>query len=552
MRADNAAYVVSWIAGIVAAIVALTLPLGYLGLAYRGLTTELAIEAKFRSGMITRYINDRPLSWKDSEHYLDELLTRNPPLRDQQWNRLFDAENNEVMQAGAQPKWPVWKLTSEVYDAGQTAGRLEVQYSLRDLIVNTALVGFFGMLLGAAVFITLRVLPLRALARATDALEEEVRQHEHARTAAEAANRAKSQFLAAASHDLRQPMHSLGLFAASLNERVTDPAVRGLVGNINASVEALESLFNELLDISKLDAGVVKPNLVTFSLEPLLERMRVDYAPAAFEKGIRLSIVHTHAVVYSDPTLVERVVRNLVVNAIRYTEKGGVVVGCRPRGAHYSIEVWDSGAGIAPESVERIFEEFYQLGNPERDRRKGLGLGLAIVKRIEQLLGSEVRVSSKLARGSVFRFAVPRGHATLLPQAGVAVAAASRGLRDKCVLVVDDELAVREGMRALLTGWGCDVLAADSLADALQRIGKHARRPDMIIADYRLREGATGVDVIKELQAEFGRDIPALLITGDTGVDRLRDVRESGYPQLHKPVPPAKLRDALNAVFAVA
>jgi len=278
--------------------------------------------------------------------------------------------------------------------------------------------------------------------------------------------------------------------------------------------------------------------------------MRVDYGPAAAEKGIRLAIAHTHAVAYSDPTLVERVLRNLIVNAIRYTHKGGVIVGCRPRGANYALEVWDSGVGIAPENLERIFEEFYQVGNPERDRRKGLGLGLAIIKRIEQLLDCDVRVSSRPGRGSVFRFTVRRGHLAL-PVTASSAGAASCGLRDKCVLVVDDEFAVREGMRALLTGWGCEVLAADSLADALQRIGEHARRPDMIIADYRLREGATGVDVIKELHAEFGRDIPALLITGDTGADRLRDVRESGYPQLHKPVPPAKLRDVLNSIFAV-
>ena len=313
------------------------------------------------------------------------------------------------MQAGSEPKPPVLTMTTDVYDAGNVAGRLEVQYSIRELLQHTALVALFGLMLGAAVFIALRVLPLRALKRATDALQEEVKLHDHARAAAEAANRAKSQFLAAASHDLRQPMHSLGLFAATLSERVRDPEVRGIIDNINASVEALESLFNELLDISKLDAGVIQPNLSSFPIEPLFERMRIDYGPGAADKGIRLSIVRSGAVIYSDPLLVERMLRNLIVNAVHYTAKGGVVVGCRPRGDRYSIEVWDSGVGIAADKLDKIFDEFYQVGNPERDRRKGLGLGLAIVKRIEQLLGYQTQVLSRPDRGSVFRFTAPRG-----------------------------------------------------------------------------------------------------------------------------------------------
>jgi signal transduction histidine kinase len=205
VRNDNVAPVISWIAGIVAAMVAVTLPVGYFGVAYRSLAAELAIEAKFRSGTITRFINDRPLSWTTSEHHLDELLTRNPPLRKGQWNRLIAADNTEVMHAGSEPQPPVLRMTTDVYDAGNVAGRLEVQHSIRELLQHTALVALFGLMLGAAVFIALRVLPLRALKRATDALQEEVKLHDHARAAAEAANRAKSQFLAAASHDLASP-----------------------------------------------------------------------------------------------------------------------------------------------------------------------------------------------------------------------------------------------------------------------------------------------------------------------------------------------------------
>jgi signal transduction histidine kinase len=551
LRNDNVATTIRWIAGVIAAIVTLTLPLGYFGVAFRSLATELSIEANFRSGNITRFINERPLQWKVSEHHLDELLTRNPPLRKQQWNRLFDAGGGEIMQAGTPPPWPVLKTMTDVYDAGEIVGRLEVHYSLREILLHTVFVGLFGLLLGAAIFMALRVLPLRALSRTTAALKDEVKRHDRARAVAEAANRAKSQFLAAASHDLRQPMHALGLFAATLSEKVRDPAVRAIVDNISMSVEALEALFNELLDISKLDAGVIQPSRVSFPVAPLFDRLRIEYGPAARESGLRLTLMPSTAWVYSDPVLLERMLRNLISNAIRYTAEGGVVVACRPRGDHYSLEVWDSGIGIAADKRDNIFEEFYQVGNPERDRRKGLGLGLAIVRRIEQLLGYEMQLSSRVGHGSVFRFNVLRGSAAAPARENVApIDASARGLRDKCVVVVDDELSVREGMQALLSGWGCDVVTADSLADALQRIGEHARRPDAILADYRLREGATGIDAIKALHLEFGRDIPALLITGDIAAENLREASERGYAQLHKPVAPAKLREVLTTMFA--
>jgi CheY-like chemotaxis protein/anti-sigma regulatory factor (Ser/Thr protein kinase) len=396
----------------------------------------------------------------------------------------------------------------------------------------TLVVAIFGLMLGGGVFVALRVLPLRALERATEALQEEVKQHAKARAAAEAANRGKSQFLAAASHDLRQPLHALGLFAASLSEKERDPEKRAVVDNISASVEALEALFTELLDISKLDAGVIQPNLC---------------------KGVRLSVRPTTARVYSDATLLERILRNLIANAIRYTHKGSVVVGCRSRGNGYSLEVWDSGMGIPEDKLGRIFDEFYQASNPERDRRKGLGLGLAIVKRIEQLLGYRLEVSSTVGRGSVFRLTVPRGRTERLGPEDAAWAKQTSGqLRAKCILVVDDEFAIREGMKALLSGWGCDVIAAESLSEALAGIAEHARKPQAIIADYRLREGATGVEVIQSLHDEFGRDIPAILVTGDISADSMIDVRESGYAQLHKPVPAATLRAALNAMFEKA
>ncbi len=552
VSANNLVPVVSWIAAAVALVVVLILPTGYFVVSYQAIGAQLNTEVQFRSGMISQFIGTNPDLWQFDRHHLEELLSRDPPLSENQTNQLLLSDGKLIAAMGGAPQAPVMSRTFGVFDAGVPVGELRIVHSIRSLWTRTAIAALIGLLLGAAVFIALRVFPLHALERVTEALRQEIAQHDRARAAAETANRAKSQFLAAASHDLRQPLHALGLFAASLSEKERSPEVRAIVENISASVEALEALFNELLDISKLDAGVIQPSLASFPVNPLFDRLRLDYEPEAREKGLRLRIVPSTVRVYSDPTLIERMLRNLIVNAIRYTDKGGVVVGCRPRGDRYSLEVWDSGVGIPADKLDKIFEEFYQVGNPERDRRKGLGLGLAIVKRVEQLLGYQMQVASRPGRGSVFRFTLPRGRTETLGRDSMArTEGSARGLQDKCVVVVDDELTVREGMKALLSGWGCDVIAADSLGDALQRIGEHARRPDAIIADYRLREGATGIEVIQTLHTEFGRDIPALLITGDTAADRLREVRESGYPQLHKPVPAAKLREVLNSMFAV-
>jgi signal transduction histidine kinase len=552
VRNDHVARMITWIAGTVAALVALTLPVGFFAVSYRHLLTELGTEARFRAELITQFINDRPTSWQNSEHHLDELLTRNPPLRREQRNRLLDDGRREVMSAGQTPQPPTVKITSDVYDAGEVVGRLEVLYSMRELLEDVLIAALAGLLLGGGVFMALRVLPLRALNRATQALHDEVAQHAKARAAAEEASRAKSQFLAAASHDLRQPLHALGLFAASLADRERDPAVRSIVANISASVEALEALFTELLDISKLEAGVIQPNLTSFPVGPIFDRLRADYEAEAQQKGLRLSFVGLRAHIYSDPLLFERVLRNLVGNAIRYTDEGSVVVTCRPRDERYSIEVCDTGIGIPQDKLGKIFEEFYQVGNPERDRRKGLGLGLAIVKRIEQLLGYRLQVVSQPGRGSVFSFTVPRARSEHLGPEDAAAPIGSDLLRDKCILVVDDEATVLEGMKALLTGWGCEVIAADSLADALERIADHAVKPNAIIADYRLREGATGIEVIHSVHKEYGSDIPAVLVTGDTAAERLRQARESGFPQLHKPVPAATLRATLNSMLEKA
>lgn len=362
--------------------------------------------------------------------------------------------------------------------------------------------------------------------------------------AAEAANRAKSRFLAAATHDLRQPLHALGLFSGALLEKIRYPEVRELVVNINKSVEALDGLFNSLLDISKLDAGVIEPARAAFALQTLFDKLMRDYQHQALNKGIIFRIRPSAYVVYSDAALVERIMRNLISNAVAHTDHNGVLVGARKRGDQVRLEVWDCGPGIEAANLKDIFQEFYQLGNPERDRSKGLGLGLAIVARLARLLDSKVNVRSTVGKGSLFSFELPLTQ--IQPQSEMSYTTpALNNLIGAFIVIIDDERAVLEGMRALLTDWGCRLILADSVMDALNKL-KDESVPDLLIADYRLRDGATGIQALARLQKEYGLGIPGILITGDTSPDRLREAKASGYYILHKPVRAPKLRTLLS------
>jgi signal transduction histidine kinase len=360
---------------------------------------------------------------------------------------------------------------------------------------------------------------------------------------AEQANIAKSRFLAAASHDLRQPLHALGLFVQALEESPLANRERQVIGNIRHSVDAMEELFNALLDISRLDAGVVQPCVSTIPLATVFDRVRFEYAPIARQKRVSLAVMKTSVHVVSDPSLLARIVRNLLANAVRYTDRGGVVLGCRRRGKTVRIEVWDTGRGIPPERHSEIFREFYQLENPERDRRKGLGLGLAIVERLSHLLDHPVELRSTVGKGSMFAITVPLGaREDYVPIESSPDAAGVFDLSGALVLVIDDEGAVQEGMAALLRKWQCEVLTAGSGKEMLQQLVTVQRLPDLIICDYRLRAGENGIEVVEMLRNEFNVDIPALLVTGDTAPDRLRDAEASGLPILHKPLNPARLR----------
>ena len=372
---------------------------------------------------------------------------------------------------------------------------------------------------------------------------------EIAKMKAESADAAKSKFLAAASHDLRQPMHALSIFSEILREEADPEKMREVAGYMDASVKALGHLFDALLDISRLDAGVVPVQEIDFPLGDLLARLYADFRPVAARKHLRLDYVQTRAVVRADPILLEQMLRNLLANAVRYTDKGGIVLGCRRRGLRLRVEVRDTGAGIPVEHLDAIFQEFVQINNPERDREKGLGLGLAIVRRLSILLDYPVEVRSRLGRGSVFSVDLPLGRLTQVQaapeEADLGGLGGFDGLR---VLVIDDEGGVLNATGRLLASWGCETLLAESLSEAASRLKRAAWEPQFVLCDYRLREGATGVDALDWLRSLYGERMPCLLITGDIEAERLRAVRESGYTVLHKPVQPAKLRAVMRGM----
>jgi len=405
-------------------------------------------------------------------------------------------------------------------------------------VVFTAVFLLLGQRFNATLIESLR-LRFRNLSLLTDVQRQ--------KELAEQASVAKSRFLAAASHDLRQPVHALGLFVGTLRNREMDDEARRLVAHIDDSVAALDSLFVALLDISRLDAGIVPLHVHAFALQPLLSRVRDEHSAEAHAKGLSFALRACPAIVRGDPVLIERIVRNIVSNAVRYTDRGGVVVGCRRRGAMLSVEVWDSGCGIAPENHARVFEEFFQVGNTERDRSKGLGLGLAIVKRLAVLLDCPLTLASVPGRGSVFKLGLPIADDVPATSSEPELQRLARA--GGLVLVIDDEVAIQDAMASLLGEWGYEVVVAGSCREMLERIADQPSRPDLIICDYRLSGGENGIEVIERLRSEFNEDIPAMLVTGDTGPDRLQEAERSGFLLLHKPLPRGKLRAAIGNVM---
>ena len=388
-----------------------------------------------------------------------------------------------------------------------------------------------------------------AAARAAIMQTDRIRLLEAARDAAIKADQEKSRFLAIASHDLRQPVHAIGLFAATLEKRLEGSAEQPLVRNLNRAIDGLDRSFNVMLDISRLDAGAIEPRVQQFPLRDLFRRLHMHFAGQAEQKGLGLRFSPGGKSISSDPQLLERILGNLVQNAIKYTERGGIVVVARSTASHINVEIWDTGIGIRAADLRKVFDEFFQVGHGERVRTQGLGMGLAIVKRLVRLLGHELIVASKPGRGTMFRLRVALGG---LPDIQDVTAGADTLpmplLQPRTVLVLDDEEAIREGLCLLLQEWGYEAIAAGSIAQAERAVSLLEAPPDLILSDLHLGDGPDGIKGIEAIRRQCGCDVAAMLITGDTSHEEIRRATESGYPVLFKPVQPRKLYDALRGL----
>jgi len=396
----------------------------------------------------------------------------------------------------------------------------------------------------------------KRLAWGRDELERQVEQVTHElrlkKEQAETATQAKSRFLAAASHDLRQPSHALGMFVARMGQLPMEPQMRHLVDNLDIAVQTMQDLLDGLLDLSRLDSGNVQIRMAPVDLNEMLASVRGALQGMAEAKGLRLRIRPTRRWAMSDAALLNRMVMNLVINAIRYTEHGTVLVACRPdaHGRGVRIEVWDSGIGIAPEHHEDIFKEFYQLGNRSGGNNFGMGLGLNIVQRSAELLGHRVTLRSQPGHGTRFSIALDaasaaqvRAHTPADPQPLVG------DVDGMQVVLIEDNDNVREAVRELLTSWGCKVHVAASLAEAQVHVQTQGA-PDVILSDFHLGSAENGIDCILALRAQAQAQIPACIMSGDTHEDFLKAIKAAQLPLLHKPVRPAKLRSLLRHLRA--
>ncbi|VAV88166.1 hypothetical protein MNBD_ALPHA02-1687 [hydrothermal vent metagenome] len=361
------------------------------------------------------------------------------------------------------------------------------------------------------------------------------------------ASEAKSSFLAATSHDLRQPLHAMGFFIESLEKLLTSSRQRHLLQKIERTSNNLRSQLNDLLDISKIDAGIIKPHIIPLSLSDIFNSLQRTYSPMANEKNITFNILSVSWIIKSDAHMIDRVLNNLVSNAIRYTENDGkILLGCRKRGNELKIEIHDTGIGIPSHLTDNIFTEYYQIDNPERDQNKGLGLGLSIVKGMCDLLGYTIEVHSIIGKGTSFYLTVPLS-SRLPVLAGDAMQQVSKlSVKTGNIILIDDESDTLDAMSHLIGNWGHMVLSFSAEGEALNYLNQHDFIPDMIITDFRLRERRTGTQAITAINSYLNKDIPAIIITGDTARDRMLQAQESGHVLLHKPILPAKLKAVIN------
>lgn len=433
--------------------------------------------------------------------------------------------------------WPAW-----VALAAAVSARAEVAW----LVPGGALAAAAGAGLAALLHRAWRI-QTRALIERDVRIEAIGLERDRARRA----DQEKSRFLAIASHDLRQPVHAIGLFAATLEKRVQGSDQEPLVRNMIRAIDGLDRSFNAMLDVSRLDAGTIEPNVQRFALRDLFRRLHMHFAGQAEARDLGLRFSPGGKSVSSDPQLLERILGNLVQNALKYTERGGVVVVARSTRTHLNVEVWDTGSGIAEPDLARVFDEFVQVGRGERARTQGLGMGLAIVKRLSRLLGHTLTVASRPGQGTMFRVGIALGGLGDLQDATAAADTLPMEVSDsRTVLVIDDEEAIREGLRLLLEEWGYEAITAGSALSAERAIASLAIVPDLILSDLHLGDGPDGIAAIQAVRRQCGHDVHAVLITGDTTPEEMRRVTESGLPVMFKPVQPRKLYNALRGLMS--
>jgi len=369
-----------------------------------------------------------------------------------------------------------------------------------------------------------------------------------ARDAAETANRSKDKYLAAASHDLLQPLNAARLLISTLRERQLPEAEQVLVERTHQALEGAEDLLTDLLDISRLDQAAVKPDVALYRLDELFGPLVSEFSSVADAEGLKLRAHIGDYAINTDLRLMTRILRNFLSNACRYTDDGKILLGARRRGSHLRLEVWDTGRGIAEDRLEAVFLEFNQLDVGRAADRKGVGLGLAIVERIAKILGYRVQVRSWPGRGSMFSIEVPIGTEVPLPaHPAMPQASAGNPLPGRRLLVMDNEVSILESMGALLGQWGCEVVTATDQAGAL--LALRGQAPELILADYHLDHGVVGCEVVRHLREHFAVAIPAVIITADRSDQCRRALQKLGAPLLNKPVKPGKLRAVLSQLL---
>ncbi|WP_444993954.1 ATP-binding response regulator [Aliikangiella sp. IMCC44359] len=403
------------------------------------------------------------------------------------------------------------------------------------------LLGYLGLMLGCAKWFYRREFERIRLQYELYEQNEKVKE----------ANESKSRFLAAASHDLRQPLQALGFYVVLLSEFLREPHKKALFDKTLKAYQALEGLLNQLLNISKLNANLVDIVKSNFSIHTLFEKLKNDYEMRAMDKNITIEFMTANYFAYSDIVSVERIMRNLLENALRYTNKGSIRASCQMKNNQLLLEVSDSGIGISKDHIHKIFDEFFQVKNPERDRNKGFGLGLYAVNRLAKLLDTSIEVQSEVGKGSCFSFTLPIG--TQPQEADITHTDALISdtiLKDKIVMLVDDDDVVLDSISRLFFKWDCQVLTASSYNEAMDLILIEEIVPELLVIDYRLPNHQTGVDLTEKICQQCGLSIPAIILTGDTGEESLNHINRSGLAFLHKPTDTAKLKKKVKVLLA--